>query len=327
MARKSKYAMKVEPAEMTLTFPIGFIGPSNTMKTIDLSQCASIVNRRFYRQGLNWAVSGFTLHAVAGSGSVGITRLPQGWVTAQSWEKAMRHWLKQQNEAIDEAGMQSAVARYRDFKVHMDKTHVDGLGFDDNFIPYIRRNDGLGWEEYLKGEWDKSIVVVPNANGVVGNTQEYTVHMVGDDDPAPGQSKGIIKAYQGSRGVPQSPDPSTPPNVEDNLYTQMFDVGANNEEIVDNAVDRNDNLPYPQMEYPGAEVNANGLVFHDNLTISATTVSGRTSCGGATFPCGLIRLRIDPGLSAVNEQPIAWLQVHLVPGSHRGYLAESMVEM
>lgn len=326
MARR-KQSTNLEPAEMTLTFPIGQIDGSNTMKTIDLSQCASIVNRRFYRQGLNWAVAGFTLHAVSGSGSVGITRLPQTWVTAQSWEKAMRLWLRQQNEAIDEAGMESAVARFRDFKIHMDKTHVDGGGFADNFIPYIRRNDGLGWEQYQLGEWDKSIVVVPNANGVVGNTQEYTLHMVGDDDPAPAQSKGIIKAYEGSRGVPQSPDPATPPGVEDNLFTQMFDVGSNNEEIVDNAVDRNDNLPYSQMDYPGGVVNANGLVFHDNLTISTTTVSGKTSCGGTTFPCGLIRLRIDPGLSAVQNEPIAWLQVHMVPGNHRGYMAESMVEM
>ena len=107
----------------------------------------------------------------------------------------------------------------------------------------------------------------------------------------------------------------------------MFDVGSNNEEIVDNAVDRNDNLPYSQMDYPGGVVNANGLVFHDNLTISTTTVSGKTSCGGTTFPCGLIRLRIDPGLSAVQNEPIAWLQVHMVPGNHRGYMAESMVEM
>lgn len=326
MPRGKKYPMKVEPAEMTLTFPIGNITGSNTMKTIDLSQCASMVNRRFYRQGLNWAVSGFTLHAVAGSGSVGITRLPQTWVTSGSWEKAMRTWLRQQNEAIDEAGMESAVARYRDFKIHMDKTHVDST-FGNNFLPYIRRNDGLGWEQYVPGEWNNSLVVVPNAGGVAGNTQEYSLHMVGDDDGAPAQSKGIIKAYQDSRGTPQSPDPSTPPGAENNLFVQMFDVGLNNEEIVDNAIDRNDDLPYPKDEYPGSVANANGLVFHDNLTISATTVSGRTSCGGATFPCGLIRLRIDPGLSAVGEEPIAWLQVHLAPGSHRGYLAESMVEM
>ena len=326
MARKKQKGTSIQPAEMTLNFPIGNIDGSTTMKTIDLAQCASIVNRRFYRQGLNWAVAGFTLHADAGAGSIGITRLPSTWVTAQAWEKTMRIWLRQQNEAIDEANMESAVARFRDFKIHMDKTHVDST-FGANFLPYVRRNDGLGWEQYLPGEWNNSLVVVPNQGGTPGNTQEYSLHMVGDDDPAPSQSRGIIKAYAGSRAVPFSPDPETPPNAELNLFTEMFDVGLNNEEIVDNAIDRNDNLPYDQMEYPGGVTNANGLAFHDQLTISATTVSGKTSCGGTNFPCGLIRLRIDPGLSAVGGEPIAFLQVHLVPGNHRGYLAESMVEM
>jgi len=332
MPKGKKYPSSIDPAEMTLTFPIGLISEATGLKTtIDLSQCASIANRRFYRQGLNWAVAGFTLHSQSpASGTVSITRLPQTWVVSGGWEKTMRTWLRQQNDAIDEAGMESAVARYRDFKIHMDRIHVESQ-FSNNFLPSFRTEIG-GWEYYLPGEWNNSLVVVPNQGGVSGNTQEYSLHMVGDDDPAPKQSRGIIKAYQGSRGTPQSPDPATPPNVEDNLFTEMFDVGMNNEAIVDNAVDRNDNLPYPQNEYPGGDINANGLVFHDNLTITGTTVSGKTSCGGTTFPCGLIRLDIDQSLQALEPvpgeiRPTSWLQVHLVPGNHRGYMAESMVEM
>jgi len=325
MAKRKFKQAKTQPAEMTLSFPIGTVG-TNTMKTIDLSQCASIVNRRFYRQGLNWAVSGFTLHATAGSGSIQISRLPQTWVVSNAWEKGMRHWLRQQDEAVDEAGLESAVARFRDFKVHMDKTHVDDT-FANNYIPAVRNIAGTGWTSYTLGEWDSSVVVVPNEGGVAGNTQNFSLNMIGDNDPAPSQSKGLIKAYQESRGVPQSPDPQTPPGIEVGLFNQMFDVGMDNEDVVNNAVDRNDNLPYPQMDYPGGDVNANGLVFHDALTISGTTVSGKTTCTGATFPCGLIRLRVDPGLAAVAGEPVAFLQVHLVPGNHRGYLAESMVEM
>jgi hypothetical protein len=323
--RKSNGNMKVQPSEMALTFPITTVG-TNTMKTIDLSQCASIVNRRFYRQGLNWAVAGFSLHATAGTGSISISRLPQSWVVSNSWEKTMRTWLKQQDEAIEDAGMESAVARFRDFKIFMDKTHVDD-GVGDNYIPYVRNNAGTGWTQYPTGEWNASLVVIPNEGGTPGNTVEYTIHMIGDDDPAPNASKGMIKAYQNSRGVPQSPDPATPPAIADNLFTQMFDVGVDNAEVIENAVDRNDNLPYSQMEYPGGDLNADGLIFHDQLTVSTTTVSGKTTCGGGTFPCGLIRLRVDPGLAQQDETPVAWLTVHMVPGNHRGYMAESMVEM
>jgi len=330
MARKNQRSLSIDPAEMTLNFPILAIDESTRMKTIDLSQCVSIVNRRFYRQGLNWAVSGFTLHTAGGKiGSIGITRLPSSWVCSQSWEKTMRMWLRQQNEAIDEAGMESAVARFRDFKVHMDKTHVDS-GFGTNFLPYSRTNNGLAWQQYLPGEWIHSQVVLPNSGappGTPGNTQEYSLHIVGDDDAAPAQSKGIIKAYAESRSVPFSPDPVTLPGVQDNLFVQMFDVGMDQTDVVDNAINRNDDLPYDQMEYPGGVNNADGLVFHDKLTISNTSVSGKTSCGGTNFPCGLIRLDIDPTLGATTGENVAFLQVHMVPGNHRGYLAESMVEM
>ena len=332
MPRGKKYPTKnIDPSEMTLTFPIGLIGSSTGLKTtVDLSQCASMVNRRFYRQGLNWAVAGFTLHAQSpASGSVSITRLPQTWVVSGAWEKTMRTWLRQQNEAITDAGMESAVARFRDFKIHMDKTHVDS-GFSNNFIPSFKDYAGL-WQYYTPGEWLNSLVVVPNESGAPGNTQEFSLHMVGDNDPAPAQSKAMIKAYAESRSTPFSPDPVNIPGAEQGLFVQMFDKGSDQEEVVDNAIDRNDNLPYPQLDYPGSATNANGLVFHDNLTITGTTVSGKTSCGGATFPCGLIRLDIDQGLQALDVggevRPTSWIQIHLVPGNHRGYLAESMVEM
>jgi hypothetical protein len=329
--------MAMQPAEMTLTFPIteviDSVGARN--KTIDLGQCVSIVNRRFYRQGLEWAVAGFSLHTsglTTTSVSVSISKLPSTWVVSGAWEKMMRHWLKQQNEAVEDAGVQSAVARYRDFKIHMDKTHVDD-GFAANFLPYTRSNDGAGWIQYLPGEWNNSLIVIPNESGVAGNTQEFNVHMIGDNDPAPAQSKGIIKAYMDSRGVPHSPDPSTQPSpiTETNVFSQMFDDGQNNEEILDNAIDRNDNLPYNQLEYPGGAGNANGLLFHDQMSITATTVSARTSASGGTFPCGLIRLNVDPGLGPVTVSgelvPTAWISVHLVPGKNRGYLADNMTDM
>ena len=77
MARRK--SNKIEPAAMRLTFEL----PSsmvNGTHYIDLSQCASLVNRRFYRQGLNWAVAGFRLNvqetAVSGA-AVTVSKLPK----------------------------------------------------------------------------------------------------------------------------------------------------------------------------------------------------------------------------------------------------------
>ena len=323
MARRK--SNKIQPAALTLTTATSTVAPGATGQfTIDLSQMASIVNRRFYRQGLNWAVAGFKILAPQGiSGQVATLQLPNSWVTSNAWEKGMRTWLRQQDDAIEEAGLESAVARFRDFKIHMDKTHVDDT-FTANLLPLDGQLPIA--QDYAVGEWNNSLVVIPNDGGVAGNTQEFSLHMVGDDDPAPQQSKGLIKAYAESRSFPQSPDPVTPAGAETSLFVEMFDTGMNQEEVVDNAIDRNDNLPYPQADYPGGDTQAPSLVIHDISTISSTTIGGITRLKGGNFPCGLIRVNWANAAESSTSANLTII-IDLVPGHHRGYLAESMVEM
>ncbi len=109
MARRT--SNKIQPAVMTLdlqtpTVTAGTVGEF----TADLSQIASLVNRRFYRQGLNWAVSGFKITSAV-NGSVAVLKIPNTWVASNAWEKSFRAWNKQQMDAVDEAGAESAVAR------------------------------------------------------------------------------------------------------------------------------------------------------------------------------------------------------------------------
>ncbi len=65
MARKKGRIMKrkkVEPSALSMNFisPVVTAGAPEQF-FIDLSQCASLVNRRFYRQGINWAVPDLNL--------------------------------------------------------------------------------------------------------------------------------------------------------------------------------------------------------------------------------------------------------------------------
>lgn len=341
MAKRNykKKGMKTQPSVRTLTFPIPDLSKSN-VQYIDISQAASLVNRRFYRQGLNWAVAGFSLHtsnvdASVGTGSISIAKIPSTWIASNSWEKAFRAWNKQQMDSITESGAQSAVAKFRDFKIHADVTHVQE-GFARNMKPGLLLATDT-WEYYSAGEWEPSQVVIPNilpdGSGSEIEPQEVLLHMTGINNNG-GVSRGIIEGYADSRAFPQSPDPVSPDiNSNNNWLRQMFDVGNDNSDITDNATNTNDDLPYPQVEYPGGETQAPGLQYHDNLNITTTTVSGKTTCRGTTVPCGLIRLVIDSSLGAVapipgaDPAPIAWIQLHLVPGNHRGYLCEPMTEM
>ncbi len=302
---------KIQPSVLTLNYSgDGFI---------DIAQGLSLVNRRFYRQGMQYAAAGFTVQfSGAAAGNVRIETLPTTWVSSNAWHKAFAMWKKQQDEAIADSGSESAVAKFRDFKIFMDTVHVDA-GAAANLLPTY----GDGSANFSPGEWDMSQIVVPNviSDGSSDvDPAEYYLHMVGVNNNA-GVSRGIIAGYAASRSYPQSPDP-VEPGVEgtDNWMNRMFNVGNDNPVVVANAVDHNDDLPYPQVDYPGGDTQAPGLQLHSAHAISATTISNRFMIPGCTIPCGLLKFTNDTG---VNAQ----LQIHLVPGDYRGYLAEPMQDM
>ena len=134
---------------MTISFALSGTGAS-TFDHIDISQCVSLINRRFYRQGLEWAVAGFTVFTDSGiTGNIAIGKLPDTWMCDNAYTKAYHAWKDQQDNAIEEAGGQSAVAKYRDFKISMNTDHVDA-GFAGNLLP----------EGFVAGvntgEWERS---------------------------------------------------------------------------------------------------------------------------------------------------------------------------
>lgn len=322
MARRK--SNKIQPAVMTLSLRTPTVAAGATGEfTADLSQIASLVNRRFYRQGLNWAVAGIKVYTLD-QGFLTCQKLPNTWVTSNAWEKAFRAWNKQQMDAIDEAGAESAVAKFRDFKIFADVQHVTS-GVGNNLLPH----DGAFPipQPYTAGEWQESIIVLPNnlpdASGSDIEPQEYRLHMVGANING-SVSRGIIEGYADSRAFPQSPDPvSRPIASAQNWMRAMFDVGNDNQEITENATERNDELPYPQENYPGGEIQAPTLQVHDSGLATGTTIGGMTRMKGGNFPCGLMRFTWSP--TSVTSS-IA-IEIDLVPGHHRGYLCEPMTEM
>lgn len=312
MARRSMKA-KIQPAVMKFAFSV----PAGT-NYIDLSQAASILNRRFYRQGLNWAVSHFTVYkptpTESGASGIGINKLPQTWVLSNAWEKGFRNWQRQQKETLEDGTQESVKAKFNDFKIFATTTHAQA-GASANLLPVDSANNTA-----TAGEWEYSQVVVPNY-GTPGNNWEPYITAVGDYVTSGAtQSISLIKAYESSRSTPQSPDPSVPGALtnSDNIYRALFDVGDNNEDVLENVIGKNNDLPYVQDDYPGGDTQLPALQPHDAGYFNAGTHANKLTLEGGTFPCGLIE---------VFAQESCTLLVTMVPGSHRGYLAESMTEM
>ena len=324
---------KLEPAvqSITVTLPAG-------ASTADLSQMASLVNRRFYRQGINWVVSGFRVFkpTPTETGAVGIlvAKLPNTWVLANSWEKSFRHWQDLNKRAI-EAG-ESLPGRFTDFKIYMDSEHHTS-GKAANLLP----TDASG-NVATQGEWEYSKIVYPNTSAP-GGAGTAEIIAVGANFPGAGASGldavSLVEGYANSRALPSVVDPNTPGDANDVAgVTPENWLGAMDNEgntqtfaVIDDLTTENNEAPYPfengtnpaggtftDTQYPGGANQLPGLQVVDAAYFSSGTNSNKLFLKGDNFPCGLIRF--------VSDQEVS-VTIDLVPGTHRGYLCESMTEM
>ncbi len=339
--RKSKGKLarsrKIEPSVQRLTFsvPTDFTGAATT-QYLDLSLAASLANRRFYRQGLNWCVASIKLTAI-GTGNIITSKVPETWSVSNGWHKSFAMWQKMNDQVLDnEPGISG---RYSDFKVYADPTMVGAEIQQDGFTgvgPFVltpidsqgnlTKGDFTGAVS-PRADWEYSQLTIPNDAGP-GVPGDYYLHLCGPT----GVSKGIVEGYARSRARPQSQDPNVP--VNSGWMTELFDVGDQLEELRDIIENDNDRPPYPVSPeqtsnefYPGGAQEFPGLQVVDFTEFTSTTVSGKNLVQGGMYPCGLIRFDIDNDPTAEGGFSSLLIQVDLVPGTHRGYMCEPMQEM
>jgi len=340
----SKRSNKIEPAVQTIVLPLPSTGAgATTVSYCDLSQIACLVNRRFYRQGINWAVAGFKFLTAAPSGgnqligAVTVEKLPNTWVMSNAWEKSMRTWNKMNREALAETP--SVRPKFLDFKVYADEDHHKA-GFGANLLPYAASGVADA------GEWSSSKIHIPEPSIPSGNAVELEMIAVGASysgvSPATGlNAVSLIEGYAASRGLPDIADPNAPADAAsafgatpENWMSALFNEGtAQTDEVLEDMLDENNIAPYPfendgvhtDTMYPGGANQLSGLQIHDSTSYGATTIGGSTRLKGGNFPCGLIK--ITHGVTSESQAHNVVLYLDLVPGNHRGYLCEPMTEM
>lgn len=295
---------------------------------IDLALCASILNRRGYKQqDMSWAVSGFELLS-SSTGTVSVLKLPETWVYENAYKKTKALWDKMNDQVLDEEP--SIRGAYADFKICMDSAMASETIQDNGNLtgkiltPYF--DDGAGGIQWtLAGfngasppaDWNYSKLTIPN-DPASGTTTDYYIHAVGANIAS---SKGMIAGYELSRSRVQNPDPNVP--TSQGWMTDLFDVGEQLDELRDIIEDDNDRPPYANPSsgstayYPGGAQEQPGLQIHSFCNFTSTTVSGKNMISGGVFQNGLMKL-----VNTTDAE--VTLIVHLMPGSHRGYFCEEM---
>ena len=111
--------------------------------------------------------------------------------------------------------------------------------------------------------------------------------------------------------------------------TELFDLADNLDEIRDDITADNDRPPYPVEDansaidaYPGGKNYAGEVVGYASFGSSTTQSVFQRSIKGGMFPCGLIEVK-----SNLDGPTFYDIIVHLVPGTHRGYLCEKMEDV
>ena len=361
MARRNyrKSSKKIQPAVETLTFNLGTtsegteasgFSPGQSTYYCDLSQVTSLANRRFYRQGLTWAVGGMRVNSTnvnpgttvptgrSPDGTVTVQKLPQTWIMSNAWEKGFRAWQKMNNQALEE--VPSVKPKFLDFKIYMDGKH-HSEGFGNNILPCVADTAFVaptqGYTDAIPGEWDASKFYLPyalDATPAAGTDTmlDYEIIAVGPSYPGFATGSGmdavsLVEGYAASRGLPNILDPNTPTDADDvagaqpeNWLSAVFNEGTTQaSEVIEDMILENNIAPYPfendgvntDTMYPAGANQLNGLQMHSIENITGTTVGGVTYLRGGSFPCGLIRIDVFNN-SQINEM-LNVLQIDLVP--------------
>ncbi len=334
---------KIQPAVKTMIFSIPGIEGANTQHFIDISQCASIVNRRFYRQGLAWHVTGFTLvNKPNVSGSFTVSQIPETWVASNAWEKGFRAWTKMNNEALEES--ESVKPKFLDFKVFMSSTHHEA-GSSANLLP----EDTIG-NVFTPGEWEYSKYHIPNTavdSSDPTSNNPRDIIWTGANYQGVGASGdfavSLIEGYAASRGLPDIQDPNTPDDAssvnaslaQNWLAALDNDFDQQTGEVLTDMITENNQAPYPfendgvhtDTMYPGGANQAPGLQNVCSTNVTATTVGGTTYLPGSMIPGGLLHITNNLQITGDQTTSPAFLLLHLAPGFHRGYDATPLQEM
>ena len=89
MARHSR---SLPPTELTI---FGYLA-AGTVTVADIGALMSQINRRTFRQGMQYAVAKVEFYTVGAEIVVG--RLPHHWPSVNAWTKTMALWKQQQDD-------------------------------------------------------------------------------------------------------------------------------------------------------------------------------------------------------------------------------------
>lgn len=316
--RSKKRVSKIEPAVLTLNYEIQ-TSTSGVDNYIDLARDLSDLNRRLYRQGMQYAVGGLTITDDLGSTrglEINVSTAGNTWITQNAWKKGQALWMEMQKEVLE--SNPSVKGKWSDFKILMNEEMA--------FSNTRRALDG-SMSAWQPGQvWDRSLYVVPQhdvdpATGAIKAAEEWYACLIGPDDVA-NKIFSLTKAYEESRSTVQQLAPNVPAGLPNSFYLKLQDDGSQDPELATVIIDENDAPPYAMGAgaYPGGEAfGAKGAMTRVGRGVM-NDFTPLLTMPGFTAECGFVYINATSTAGSANCR----VQVHLVPGEYKGVLAVPM---
>jgi len=300
----------MEPAQRVLTY-----GIANGVSYFDIAMDLSKINRRLYSQQMSYAVGKVdflfaeNLQNVA-SVIASVSTAGDTWTVHNAWKKAQATWTAQQRRARRLIGP-SAKPGWEDFKVYLDDAHR--AAGNETLVD-------LNGDAISSGEWDYSRLIWEADDASI---DEVYLHLIGGNVST--TDWGLILGYQDSRATVQTYDPDLPTEYGSSMYALMAqDQDAVADEVADNMESMNDQAPYDQDDYVGNDTNADWPLVQQ--VVAASAGAPHAVLPGFVAQCGLMRVDLSAVDPLGSDTPATGLlmNIHLIPGSYKGVLAEPM---
>jgi len=303
----AKKYKKSNPTQMRLSFECD----GGTTQFIDIARALSVINRKFYRQGVYYYVNSVEVYNNE-SGVIDLHTLPDTWVTKNAWNRGFQ--LFQKMNAMTNLPVAAITKpKYHDFKVFFNSTHKSRGSLDP-----VMTTINNGSATYSPDEWDYARFVSAD-DDQDGNAEadDFYVHMLGGHvgSSSNWDSVGLIKSYAESRTtVPVYDAINNVIEITDPLLN-IFDFSSEEQmnDIIENLVNDNDQPPYDQNAYVGEISTSMQHVARIGTEVGVGRV-GRAA--GFCVPMGL--LCVDPWDVSTGYR----LVLNLAPGTYHGVYAE-----
>lgn len=305
----------MQPAITSLVYTMT---PSSggAVANIDIAKGLSTVNRRLYRQGMNYAVASVSV----GRFDTGITKAfvqtaGNTWMVQNAWKKGFALWRDQQREV--EKLLPGTSGTWADFKVTLDDVVTSGTLNPRNSTTGGSAGDPVCDEwNYSEYVWDDD-----------GTEREPQFHLIGATDLT--SSIGLVQEYHISRVRQSDPSPFVDADASDSIYAKALGTDQMSDMLVDNVESENDFPPYDADQMYGGDTAGDMAPVIDEFSASMHG-SGRSVPFIA--PCGLLRVSLESRVNTdpanpevlVNSDVEHAVFVHLAPGGYKGVLAEPM---